>query len=278
MLQGKVALVTGGGKGLGRGVARRLAREGARIVIAEIDGDAAEATASEIEREFGAKALAITTDIADKDAAQAAVEQSVEQFGSIDILVNNASQLSANTFIETKTDAMLERVLKIALWGSWWTMQAAMPHMRDRGGGAIGNFYSIDAEAGAWLHADYNIAKSALLGLTRSAASEWGRYNIRVNAIAPTGLGTVFEQLARDIPGFIEAEEWKNPLGRVGDPEKDIGSAVLFLASELSSFVTGELLHVDGGQHLPRYNSKPMDFGAVKIPERPDFKLEGGQL
>jgi NAD(P)-dependent dehydrogenase (short-subunit alcohol dehydrogenase family) len=136
-------------------------------------------------------------------------------------------------------------------------MQAAFPHMKARGGGSVINFSSIDAQTGAWLHSDYNINKLGIEGLTRSAAVEWGRFNIRVNAIAPTGLGQVFAQLVKDVPGFMETVVATNPLKRAGDPEKDIGPVVVFLASEMSRFVTGEMINVDGGQNLPGYVSIP---------------------
>jgi NAD(P)-dependent dehydrogenase (short-subunit alcohol dehydrogenase family) len=132
-----------------------------------------------------------------------------------------------------------------------------------RGGGSIVNFYSIDAETGAWLNSDYVISKSALLGLTRSAASEWGRYNIRVNAIAPTGMGNVFHMLAKEIPNFAENAAAMAPLMRNGDPENDIGPAVVFLASDMSRFITGELVHIDGGLHMPGYNSKPPNLAEL---------------
>ena len=264
LLDGKVVLVTGGGKGLGAGIARRMAREGARIVIAELDAEAGEQTAAAIAHDCGVETLAVQTDISDKAQVEAVVAAAVDRFGGLDTLVNNAAMLSPNILMEAKSDEMLARTLGVALWGSWWGMRAAMPHMRARGGGAVVNFYSIDAETGAWLHADYNIAKSAILGLTRSAAVEWGRFNIRVNAIAPTGLGTVFAELVRDVPGFLEMATATNPLGWAGDPENDIGPAVVFLASEMSRFVTGEMIHVDGGQNLPGYSSKPADLAAVE--------------
>src|SRR3546814_3951258 len=108
-------------------------------------------------------------------------------------------------------------------------MRAAFPHIKARGGGSIVNFFSIDAQTGSWLHIDYNMNKGAILGLTRSAAVEWGRFNIRTNAIAPTGLGQVFAQLVNDVPGFLEMATASNPLKRAGDPENDIGPVVVFL-------------------------------------------------
>ncbi len=267
LLDGRIAIVTGGAKGLGHGISRRMAHEGATLLITGRDGGATQAVAAEIERDFGTRAVGISTDVGVKDQVEDMIAKAVETFGGLDILVNNASQLSPNILLENKTDEMLKRTLDIGLWGNWWAMRAAFTHMKARGGGSIINFYSIDAQTGAWLHADYNMNKMAILGLTRSAAVEWGRYNIRCNAIAPTGLGQVFAQLVKDVPGFLEMATASNPLKRAGDPETDIGPVVVFLASEMSRFVTGELINVDGGQNLPGYVSVPHNLAELESQE-----------
>lgn len=258
LLSNKVALITGGGGGIGRGVARRFAREGACVVIAEIDVASGQKTVSELEA-LGGKGLFVHTDILQKNSVLAAIEAAVTHFGGLDILVNNAFVPTPNVRLEDKTDEMLDQTLTSTIRASWWAMRAALPHMRQRGGGKIINFFSIDVDIGAWLHADYNTAKAGIVGLTRSAASEWGRFNITVNAIAPTAMGATFHKLAAENPGFAERSAAMRPLGRCGDPEEDIGPAVVFLASDLSRYVTGETLHVDGGLHLPGYNSRPAD-------------------
>jgi len=257
LLEGKVAIVTGGAKGLGYGISRRMAGEGASLLITGRDGAATEKVAKEIREEFGTKAIGMSADMAVKEQVEAMVQRAVDEFGGLDTLVTNASSLSANVLLEHKTDEMLDATLKMGVWGTWWAMRAALPHMKKRGGGSVINFYSIDADTGAWLHSDYNINKMGILGLTRSAAVEWGRFNIRVNAIAPTGLGQVFARLVEEVPGFLEAATANNPLKRAGDPEKDIGPVVVFLASEMSAFITGEMINVDGGQNLPGYVSIP---------------------
>lgn len=257
LLAGKVAIVTGGAKGLGYGISRRLAREGARLLVTGRDGAATERVAAETRDAFGTDAIGMAADMGVKDEVEAMVERAVAEFGGLDTLVTNASLLSPNILLEHKTDDMLRRTLEIGAWGTWWAMRAAFPHMKARGGGSIVNFYSIDAQTGAWLHSDYNMNKGAILGLTRSAAVEWGRFNIRTNAIAPTGMGQVFADLAQNVPGFLDMATASNPLKRAGDPENDIGPVVVFLASEMARFVNGELINVDGGQHLPGYVSVP---------------------
>lgn len=261
LLREQVALITGAGGGIGRGVALSFAKEGAAVVVAELDEVSGAAVAEEL-RALGAQALFIKTDVSSKADIEAAIAAAVSQFGGLDILVNNAFAPTPNVLLEEKTDAMLEQTLNSTVWAAWWSMKAALPHMQKRGGGKIINFYSIDTEIGAWLHGDYNTAKAAIVGLTRSAAAEWGRFNIRVNAIAPTAMGATFFKLAEENPGFAEMSASMRPLGRCGEPEADIGPVVVFLASEMSRFMTGETLHVDGGLHLPGYNSRPKHIPA----------------
>jgi NAD(P)-dependent dehydrogenase (short-subunit alcohol dehydrogenase family) len=261
LLEGKVALITGAGGGIGRGIAHSFAKQGAAVVIAELDPALAKEVVAELAG-LGAQALAVVTDVASKASVEAAVTAAVRHFGGLDILVNNAFAPTPNVPLEDKTDAMLEKTLGTTVWAAWWAMKAAFPHMKARGGGSIVNFYSIDADIGAWLHGDYNTAKSGIVGLTRSGAAEWGRFNIRVNAIAPTAMGATFHKLAQEHPGFAERSAAMRPLGRCGEPEADIGPVAVFLASEMSRFMTGETLHVDGGLHLPGYNSRPADIPA----------------
>lgn len=261
LLQDKVALITGAGGGIGEGVAHCFAREGAAVVVAELNEQTGLAV-TEALRASGARAIFVRTDISRKQDIGAAVKAAVDAFGGLDILVNNAFTPTPNVLLEEKTDEMLAQTLNTTVWASWWAMQQAFPHLRARGGGSIINFYSIDTEIGAWLHGDYNTAKSAVLGLTRSAAAEWGRYNIRVNAIAPTAMGATFFKLCEENPGFAEKSAALRPLGRCGEPQADIGPVVVFLASEMSRFMTGEALHVDGGLHLPGYNSRPAHIPA----------------
>ncbi|MEH6386373.1 MULTISPECIES: SDR family NAD(P)-dependent oxidoreductase [Pseudomonas] len=259
LLENKVALITGAGGGIGEGVARYFAKQAAAVVVAELNETMGEAVAADI-RAQGGQAIFFKTDVSSKENIAAAVQAAVDEFGGLDILVNNAFAPTPNVLMEDKTDEMLQQTLDTTVWAAWWAMRAALPHMRKRGGGSVINFYSIDTEIGAWLHADYNTAKSAILGLTRSAAAEWGRFNIRVNAIAPTAMGATFHKLAAENPGFAERSASMRPLGRCGEPEADIGPVVAFLGSEMSRFVTGETIHVDGGLHLPGYNSRPADI------------------
>lgn len=258
-LSDKIALITGGGVGTSRGIARVFAQEGASLILADIDGEAAERTAVEL-RQRGAQAHAIQTDIGVRDQVEAVVSATAEHFGGLDILVNTAIRTSDDVPLEHKTDEMLESVLKVGLWGVWWSMRAALPLMRKRGGGRIINFYSNDADAGVWLHSDYNATKGAVLALSRSAANEWARYGINVNCVSPASAGREFERVMREKPEIAEQAAGRNPSGRIGDPEKDIGPAIAFLASDAAQYITGDLIRLDGGQHMPRRDSRPPDL------------------
>ncbi len=255
-LENKVALITGGGKGIGRGIAQRFAEEGATVVIVELDAAAGEAAVAELV-DAGYSASFVQADVGRRDDVYAAVEQAAEEHGQLDVLVNNAVGLTPNVVLEEKTDDHLRHALGVGLWAAWWSMHAAFPIMREQGDGRIINFHSIDADSGAWLHADYNVTKLAVLGLTRSAAAEWGRYGIRANVLSPSAKGTTYYELIEAMPELEAIASGMNPLGRVGDPYEDIAPAAVFLASDESRYVTGHVLRADGGQHLPRYNSKP---------------------
>jgi NAD(P)-dependent dehydrogenase (short-subunit alcohol dehydrogenase family) len=259
LLEGKIALITGAGQGIGRGIARRFAREGATIVIAEISEEHGQRVEAEI-MEFGGRSTFVRTDVARKSEVEAAIQAAVTQFGRLDILVNNAIKLPTPVLMEKKTDAMLEQQLAIGVWGTWWAMHAAMPVMRDQGGGRIINFTSLDVLTGAWLHSDYSVAKAGIEAMTRSAAIDWARYRIQVNALMPVAASTAFQQMCMDRPGLREYADAAIPLGRMGDPEEDIAPVAVFLASELSRYMTGTTIPVDGGLGLPRINQTPADL------------------
>jgi NAD(P)-dependent dehydrogenase (short-subunit alcohol dehydrogenase family) len=267
-LEGKVAVVTGAGKGIGRGIARRFAREGAKVVVAELDPDAGKRVADDL-GQLGGEGLFVQTDVSQKADIEGAVAAAQESFGGLDILVNNAIALTPDVPLELKTDEMLEQTLEVGLWSVWWGMQSAFPALKARGGGRIINFYSIDADIGNWVHGDYNIAKGGVQALTRTAGFQWARLNILVNAIAPIAASAAFEQMVAANPGFAEMANQMNPSGRMGDPEDDIAPVVAFLASDEARYITGATIPVDGGLHVPRLNTRPPDLSVFDSPDSP---------
>lgn len=245
-LAGRIAVVTGAGAGIGRGIALGLAGFGARIAVLELDATTARATGAAIEA-AGGEAVVLPTDVRDGEALARAVAATVERFGGIDVLVNNVGGTFRAAFLETGEkgwDALIRANLKTVLHGT----RAVAPRMIARGrGGSIINIVSIEGERAAPFYAVYAACKAAVINFTRSMALELAPHRIRVNAIAPDICWT--EGLARML-GDAERERHGRmvPLGRAGVPE-DIAGAAVFLASDLAGYVTGITLAVDGGTH-----------------------------
>ena len=247
-LNGKVALVTGGGRGLGRGIALELAREGASIVIAELDPETGRRTASEIEA-LGRRAVAIETDVSRRESVNNAVVAVVESFGALDILVNNAQIQRQQVNFEDTTDADMQVVLGSGLMGTFYFMQACFPLLRRRGGKII-NVASAAGLVGYAGWASYAVSKEGIRALTKVAAHEWGKHKINVNAICPLALTPSMQEWSTNHPDLAKAMLDSIPLAHFGDPEKDIGRAVAFLAGPDSDFITGMTMMVDGGQTI----------------------------
>ena len=249
-LKGKIAVITGAGEGIGRGMARRLAAAGANIVIAEIQAELGEQTAAAIRADFGVEVLPIATDVKDKGQVLAMMAATVERFGTVDILINNAWGGSTTMRLEDKTDAMLEHGLQMGLWPAFWTMQAAFPHMKAQQWGRIINMCSLNGVNAHMYSAEYNIAKEGLRTLTRTAAREWAAHGITANVICPGAASAAYERYKAYNPENAAKVANQVPMKRVGDPEWDIGPVAVFLASDDSRYVTGNTLFVDGGGHI----------------------------
>ncbi|WP_436772535.1 SDR family NAD(P)-dependent oxidoreductase [Yinghuangia sp. YIM S09857] len=246
-LQDQVAVITGSGAGIGKGIARRFARERCRIVVNDIREEPARATAQALEWEFGVETLTLVGDVTEREFAMGLVTSAVERWGRVDVLVNNAWGGGHTNRLENKTDAMFAHGLDMALWAGRWTMQAAFAPMRDGGGGSVINICSLNGVNAHLYTAEYNVGKEALRAYTRSAAREWAQYQIRANVICPGAKTEAFAAYAAANPEQAAAAEAMNPMGRMGDPEGDIGGVALFLASDDSRYVTGNTLFVDGG-------------------------------
>lgn len=248
-LDGRVALITGAGFGIGRGIARRFAREGAAVVVAEVDRMSGERTANEVDG-LGGRGLFVATDVTDAAACRRAVDEGIARFGRVDVLVNNAWGGGTVKRLEHKTDADMEHGLKLGFLSHFWLMQAVFPHMKRQGGGSIVNLCSLNGVNAHMYTAEYNTAKEASRALARTAAREWARHGIRVNVICPAAATEAYEAFASMAPDNAAALLKQNPMGRMGDPEADIGGVALFLAGDESRYLTGNTLFVDGGSHL----------------------------
>jgi NAD(P)-dependent dehydrogenase (short-subunit alcohol dehydrogenase family) len=249
-LDGKAAIVTGAGQGIGRGVARALAREGAAVTVAEINAETGATVAKEIEEELGGVARFVLTDVLDEGQVGAMVDATVDAYGRVDVLVNNAYLAGGFARLEHKPADDLLLAYRGGPLHTLWAMQAVFPHMKAQGGGRIINFVSLNGINAHMYSADYNAAKEAIRALTRTAAREWARHNILVNAIAPAAASPAYVAFAEAAPENAAEMLKQNPMGRMGDPELDIGGVALFLASDDSRYVTGNTIFADGGGHI----------------------------
>jgi NAD(P)-dependent dehydrogenase (short-subunit alcohol dehydrogenase family) len=256
--EGKVAIVTGGGSGIGRATAVLLASEGAAVTVGDLRPAAAEAVATEIVA-AGGSARAQVVDVAVPDAVASLVAETVAAFGGLDVLHNNAAALDQNQRDQDVVSMDLEtwhRVLEVNLTGPMLGCRFAVPAMLERGGGSIVNTASAAAFYGGTSLLAYSTSKAGLVALTRNVATAYGERGIRCNAVAP---GVVVAREAQDALGGPMGERLRryttsHLIGRLGYPE-EIARAVAFLASDEASFVTGEILRVDGGftAHSPTY-------------------------
>ncbi len=249
VLDGKTAIVTGGARGVGRGISLALAKEGANVVIAEIDTTTGPATEKEI-RELGCSALWVECDVTEKSAVEATVDRAVAEFGGVDVLVNCATgarpDSAFRTFLE-HTDDQVELQLGVEVWGSFWFMQRCHPHLKASGDGRVINICSMAGTERVPGFMIYSAAKEALRAMSGIAAKEWGPDGIHVNVICPTASTEATERFRAENPELAEQSLAAVPLGRYGDTESDIGRVAVFLAGPDSGFMSGQTIHVDGG-------------------------------
>jgi len=243
-LKGQVALVTGGGAGIGAATAKLLAENGARVMVGDWNEQTAQATADQIAAS-GGSAAALKMDTSKREDAERGVAETVAKFGRIDILINNAGITRDASALKMEPHQW-DQVIAVNLSGVFYCAQAAGKRMREQNYGRIVNASSISG-FGNFGQANYSATKAGLVGLTRTLAIEWAKYGITVNAIAP---GFIQTSMTAAIPDEIKKDAAKRiPVGRLGEPI-DIARVYLFLASPETSFLTGQLLVVDGGQTL----------------------------
>lgn len=255
LLAGKAAVITGGGRGIGRGIARRFASEGAKVVVAARTAAEIEAVAAEI-RGAGGQATALPTDVADEQQCGHLVRTAEAQYGRIDILVNNAGEYGPVKPVEEILPADWDRVIAVHLRGAYLLTRAVLPGMYARGSGVILNISSLSAKSAFPWGAPYAAAKAGLLGLTRVTAAESARKGVRVNALCP---GPVTEtQMSKELGQTLAArlgvsaeQQLREFLSAIlqgrGQTVREVAAAALFLCSDQASAITGQALNVDGG-------------------------------
>lgn len=245
-LEGRVALVTGAGRGIGRAIADELAKRGADIVLADRMLEGAQQSAAEIVAQTGRQTLAVEVDVSSPESAKAMVEQAVGRFGKVDILVNNAG-ITRDGLIMRMEEADWDAVIDINLKGAWNCSKAVIRAMMKTRYGRIVNISSVSGLAGQAGQTNYSASKAGLIGFTKALAREVASRQITVNAVAP---GFVPTALTVDLPEDLKEAMMKiTPLGRMGKPE-EIAYAVAFFASDEAAYITGQVLSVDGGMMM----------------------------
>jgi 3-oxoacyl-[acyl-carrier protein] reductase len=244
LLAGQTAVVTGGARGLGYAIAERFIAEGARVVIGDIDESATRAAADSL---GGADvAVGMRCDVTRSDEVEALVGAAVKRFGSLDVMVNNAG-ITRDATMRKMTEQQFDEVIAVHLKGTWNGLRAAAAIMREQKRGAIVNMSSISGKVGMVGQTNYSAAKAGIVGMTKAASKELAYLGVRVNAIQP---GLIRSAMTEAMPQRIWDEKLAEiPMGRAGEPE-EVAKVALFLASDLSSYMTGTVLEVTGGRHL----------------------------
>jgi NAD(P)-dependent dehydrogenase (short-subunit alcohol dehydrogenase family) len=245
-LENKVAIVTGAASGIGRSTALALAREGARIVVSDVDETGGQETVRLIEEQYGGQAIFVKTDVSDPGAVKALVDKAVETYGRLDVMVNNAGIGGEAALLADYSLESWDRVIGINLSGVFYGMKYAIPAMLESGGGSIINVASILGQVGFATAPAYVAAKHGIVGLTKNAALEYSAQGVRVNAVGPGFIHTPMIEGLEEDEATNQMLISMHPIGRLGRPE-EVAELIVWLASEKASFVTGAYYPVDGG-------------------------------
>lgn len=240
LLAERVAIVTGAGQGIGLEIARTLNAHGARVVLVDLDGDAAKAAADEV------GGVGLACDVTSEDQVKAVVRDTVGQFGRLDVFVNNAG-ITRDASLKKMTVDQFDAVITVHLRGTWLGVREASAVMREAKSGSIVNISSLSGKSGNPGQTNYSAAKAGVVGLTKAAAKELAHHNVRVNAVQPGLIRT--PMTAAMPPEVFAAREADVPMKRAGEPA-EVAGAVVFLASDLASYITGTVIEVGGGRYI----------------------------
>lgn len=248
---GKAVIITGGGKSksIGYGIATAFAKEGANLVVTGRNPKKLEGAKEELERLYGVKVLAIQADGGNESDVQNVIDQTVKEFGRIDVVINNAQASKSGVFLADHSKEDFDLAIYSGLYAVFFYMRAAFPYLKESKGSVI-NFASGAGLSGRLGQASYAAAKEGIRGLSRVAASEWGQFGINVNVVCPLAMTAELEKFRDEYPDIYDATIKGVPLGRFADPETDIGRICVFLASEDASFISGETIVAQGGSSL----------------------------
>lgn len=248
-LDGKVSIITGGGKGIGFGIAKAYAEEGSNLVLTGRTMSTLEKAKEELETTYGIKVLTLVADGSNEEDVKLAIKQTVDTFGKIDVLINNAQVSASGVSLADHSTEQFDLAIDSGLYATFYYMRECFPYLKETQGNVI-NFASGAGIKGLLGQASYAAAKEGIRGMSRVAAREWGGLGINVNVICPLAMTPGLEAWKEAYPDLFKDTLKDIPLKRYGDPKEDIGRVCVFLGSEDSSFITGETIDIQGGGAL----------------------------
>lgn len=248
-LTNKVAIITGGGRGIGFGLAKAFAKEGADLVITGRNEATLQKAKDKLESQYNIKVLPVSGDGAKESDVNNVINKTVERYGKIDIIVNNAQTSKSGVMLKDHTKEDFDLAINSGLYATFYYMKAAYPHLKKSQGSVI-NFASGAGLFGKLGQSSYAAAKEGIRGLSRVAASEWGPDNININVICPLAMTEGLAKWKEEYPDLYEKTIQGIPMQRFADPEKDIGATAVFFASDAGHYITGEAITIQGGSGL----------------------------
>lgn len=249
MVEGKVVIITGGGRGIGFGISTAFAKEGAKLVLTGRTQSTLDKAKESLEKDYGVEVLTVAADGAEEEAIKNVITKAVERFGKIDCVINNAQTSASGVMLADHTKEDFDKAIYSGLYATFFYMREAFPYLKESKGSVI-NFASGAGLAGRPGQSSYAAAKEGIRGLSRVAATEWGEYGINVNVLCPLAMTETLAQWKDEFPDIYAKTIQSVPMGRFADPETDIGRVCVFLASEDASYITGETITLQGGSGL----------------------------